>query len=158
APRLREYMSTNRDPVCQCWRETEDKLLHTLATAWIIYSLAHYGQPATRQEIEFFITRQGETGWWPMFPATSNETNASTSATAWATLALHHQLEKNLVAADQRTAVSDAIQKSIKWLTRRVEPGKARWTEYPPDQIFERTLEYLAASALVVHTLHTVAG
>src|SRR5262245_54540709 len=69
-PRMREFMSTHRDPLCQCWRETEDRLPHTLATAWVIYSLAQYGQPATPQEIDFFITRQGETGWWPMFPAT----------------------------------------------------------------------------------------
>jgi conflict system STAND superfamily ATPase len=157
-PRLREFMSTNRDPLCQCWRETEDKLPHTLATAWVIYSLAHYGQPATREEIEFLVKRQGETGWWPMFPATNDEANASTSATAWVTLALHHQLEKNLVAADQRGAVSAAIQKSTAWLTRRVVANKARWTEYPPDQTFERTLDYLAASGLVMHTLHVVDG
>ena len=28
--RLRDFMSATRDSVCQCWRETEDKLPHTL--------------------------------------------------------------------------------------------------------------------------------
>ncbi len=157
-PRLREFMSATRDPNCQCWRETEDKLPHTLATAWVIYALAHYGQPATKQEIEFVLSRQGQTGWWPMFPATADEANASTSATAWTALALHHQLENNLVAPEQRAAVATAIQKSVDWLAGRALPGKARWTEYPPGLIFEKTLDYLAASALVVHTLHTVAA
>ena len=50
------------------------------------------------------------------------------------------------------------IYNAAAWLTRRAVPGRARWTEYPPDQTFERTLDYLAASALVMHTLHTVAG
>jgi Novel STAND NTPase 1 len=157
-PQLREFMSTTRDPICQCWRETEDKLPHTLSTAWVLYALADYGQAATRQEIEAVLSRQGKTGWWAMFPATPDEANASTSATAWTTLALHHQLSKNLIAPTQRAVVTAAIDKSIAWLTRRATPGQARWTEYPPGNIFEKTIDYLAASALVVHTLHTVAG
>jgi hypothetical protein len=156
-PRLREFMSAARDPGCQCWRETEDKLPHTLATAWVLYALAHYDQAATADEIQAVLQRQGDTGWWAMFPATRNEANASTSATAWTLLALHHQFEKNLIPADQRAAVSEAMRKTVDWLTRRALPGQARWTEYPPDQAFEKRLEYLAASALVIHVLHVVA-
>jgi hypothetical protein len=155
-PRLREFMSSTRDPVCQCWRETDDKLPHTLATAWVLYALAHYGQAATREEIDAVLSRQGETGWWAMFPATPNENNASTSATAWTTLALHHQLANNLIAPEQRAAVSQAIEKAVAWMAGRATPGTARWTEYPPGLIFEKTLDYLAASALVIHTLHAV--
>jgi hypothetical protein len=53
--------------------------------------------------------------------------------------------------------VKQAIEHSVRWLTRRAVVGAARWTEYPPDQTFERTIKYLAASALVIHTLHVVA-
>jgi hypothetical protein len=156
--RLRAFMSSTRDSICQCWRETEDKLPHSLATAWVLYSLAHYAQPATSEEIEDVLKRQGETGWWAMFPSLPDEANASTSATAWTALALHHQLEKELIAPEQRDAVKEAVERSTHWLTRRAVPGAARWTEYPPDQTFERTIDYLAASALVVHTLHVVAA
>jgi hypothetical protein len=156
--RLRAFMSSTRDSVCQCWRETEDKLPHSLATAWVLYSLAHYGQPATYEEIEDVLKRQGETGWWAMFPSLPDERNASTSATAWTVLALHHQFEKNLISAEQRDAVKQAIDRSMRWLTQRAVVGAARWTEYPPEQTFERTIDYLAASALVIHTLHVVAG
>jgi hypothetical protein len=157
-PRLREFVSSTRDPTCQCWKETDDKLPHTLATAWVLYALAHYGQAATREEIDAVLNRQGETGWWAMFPATPNENNASTSATAWTTLALHRQLANNLIAPEQRVAVSQAIEKAVAWMAGRATPGTARWTEYPPGLIFEKTLDYLAASALVIHTLHTVAA
>jgi hypothetical protein len=154
---LRAFMSSTRDSICQCWRETEDKLPHSLATAWVLYALAHYGQPATSEEIEDVLKRQGETGWWAMYPSLPNEANASTSATAWTALALHHQLEKDLIAPEQRDTVKQAIEHSVRWLTRRAVVGAARWTEYPPDQTFERTIKYLAASALVIHTLHVVA-
>src|SRR5262245_7174328 len=100
-PTLRDFMHAHRDKDCQCWKETEDKLPHTLATAWVLYALAHYDQPATAQEIELVLERQGETGWWAMFPATADEPNASMAATAWSALALHHQLERNLIAPQQ---------------------------------------------------------
>jgi hypothetical protein len=157
--RLRAFMRSTRDSNCRCWRETEDKPAHSLATAWVLYALAHYGQPATSEEIEEVLKRQGDTGWWAMFRSSlPDERNASTSATAWTVLALHHQLEKNLIAAEQRDAVKQAIERSVRWLTRRAVVGAARWTEYPPEQTFERGLDYLAASALVIHTLHVVAG
>jgi hypothetical protein len=156
--RLRAYMSSTRDSICQCWREVEDKPPHSVVTAWVLYALAHYGQPATYEEIEHVLKRQGETGWWAMFPSLPDEAYASTSATAWTVLALHHQLEKDLIAPGQRDAVKGAIDRSVRWLTRRAVVGAARWTEYPPEQTFERTVDYLAASALVIHTLHVVAG
>src|SRR6266700_3500485 len=143
--RLRAFMSSMRDSICQCWRETEDKLPHSLATAWVLYALAHYGQPATYEEIEDVLKRQGGTGWWAMFPSLPDEVNASTSATAWTVLALHHQLEKDLIAPEQRDAAKEAIERSTRWLTRRAVVGAARWTEYPPEQTFERGLDYLAA-------------
>jgi AAA ATPase domain len=155
---LRAIMSENRDVSCQCWRETEDKLPHSMASAWVIYSLAQYDQRASPGEIDAILDRQARNGWWAMFPATGDERNASTSATAWTTLALHHQSKKNLISPEQRARVEAAIKNASAWLIGRALPDEARWTEYPPDQIFERGYEYLAVSALVIHVLRTVAG
>src|SRR5262249_42753332 len=67
--RLRVFMRSARDSSCRCWRETEDKPAHSLATAWVLYALAHYGQPATYEEIEEVLKRQGEAGWGALLPA-----------------------------------------------------------------------------------------
>jgi AAA ATPase domain len=155
---LRAIMSETRDAGCQCWRETEDKLPHSMASAWVLYSLAQYGQPASRGEIDAVLERQGRSGWWAMFPATGDERNASTSATAWTALALHHQLQGNLIVPEQRARVEESVKRAAAWLIGRAAPDEARWTEYPPDQIFERSHEYLAVSALVIHVLRAVSG
>ena len=36
--RLRAFMRSTRDSNCRCWRETEDKPAHSLATAWVLYA------------------------------------------------------------------------------------------------------------------------
>jgi hypothetical protein len=155
---LREAVTATRDQGCWCWRESEAQLPHSFATAWVIYALAQYDQPATPEEIQSVLDRQGATGWWSMFfPARPEERNASTSATALTTLALHQQLARGLVVAEQQAQVSAAVRRGADWLTRRAIPGKARWTEYPPEQIFEK-IEFLAVSGLVLHALHTVNG
>jgi hypothetical protein len=155
---LRAIMSETRDASCHCWRETEDKLPHSMAAAWVIYSLAQYDQRAAPAEIDAILNRQGANGWWAMFPSTDDERNASTSATAWTALALHHQLKKGLIAPEQRWQVDRAIKSAAAWLIERALPDEARWTEYPPDQTHERGYEYLAVSALVIHVLRTVTG
>jgi hypothetical protein len=155
---LRAIMSETRDAGCQCWRETEDKLPHSMASAWVIYTLAQYDQRGLPAEIDAILDRQGRTGWWAMFPSNDDERNASTSATAWTTLALHHQLKKNLIAPEQRARAEAAVKKATTWLIGRANPDEARWLEYPPDQTFERNHEYLAVSALVIHVLRAVAG
>jgi hypothetical protein len=127
-----------------------------LVTAWVLYALADYDQPATPEEISLLLQRQGETGWWSMFPSTPDEVNASTAATAWTLLALHHQYERKLIGPEQRPAVSEAMRKTLAWLTGRALPGQARWTEYPPGVTSERGIEYLAPSALALHVLHIV--
>jgi hypothetical protein len=158
---LRDFMTKNRDADCNCWRESEDKLPHTVASAWVMYALARYHQPATRAEIDSVLGRQvgdAHFGWWSMFPATRDQRNASTSATAWTILALHEQLKQQLVAPDQQGHVVGAIQSGANWLRDRVRPQSARWTEYAPEHTAETGEEYLAVSALVVHVLREVAA
>jgi hypothetical protein len=158
AQQLRAIMSETRDASCQCWRETEDKLPHSMASAWVVYSLAQYDQRAVPAEIDAILNRQGANGWWAMFPSTDDERNASTSATAWTALALHHQLRKGLIAPEQRWQVERAVKNAAAWLIQRALPDEARWTEYPPEQTHERSYEYLAVSALVIHAVRAVTG
>lgn len=153
---LREAVTADRDDTCFCWRESKDKLPHSLATAWVLFALALHNQPATAQEIEAFLKRQAPAGWWAMFPATPDDRNASTSATAFALLALHTQLERKLISPEQQPKVSAAIDRGANWLTNRAIPGKARWTEYPPEQTFERGVDYRGVSALAIHVLRAV--
>lgn len=155
---LRELANKTRDEKCLCWKETDDKLPHTMATAWVFYALAHYDQPAEREEIALLLGRQQPEGWWSMFPATPEGKNASTSATAYTVLALHKQLERKLISVEQEPKVREAVRKATGWLVNRAVPGEARWTEYPPDATFEREEEFLAVSALVVHVAQTVDG
>jgi hypothetical protein len=154
--KLRAFMMASRDSECRCWRETAAMLPHTVTTAWVLYALAQYDEPA-EEEIDFVLKTQSERGWWAMFPATTDEKNASTSATAWTALALHHQLERKLVGPARQVKVAEAIRKAAAWLENRVLPDTARWTEYPQATIFEQG-EYLSTSALVIHVLRTVAA
>jgi hypothetical protein len=158
AGELRAFMTAQRDSQCSCWRETEDKLPHTVATAWVLYALALYDQPAEPAEIASLVARQGAEGWWSMFPATRDPGNASTAATAWAALALHTQLAHRLIEPPQLEAADAAVRKAVAWLRSRPLPGQARWTEYAPDHTAEQRQDYLAVSALVVQVLRAVAG
>lgn len=153
-PELREFMTTVRDPGCRCWRETEDKLPHRLATAWVLHALAQYGQPATSEEIASVLDSQRADGWWSMFPATADEKNASTAATAFTVLALHELLQQGLVPAELRDLTAESVRKGADWLTRRAFPGRARWPEYTT----EDDAEFLAVSGLTMFVLRNVNG
>jgi hypothetical protein len=157
ASTLRAFMTQQRDPSCICWRETDDKLPHTVATAWVLYTLALYDQPAEPGEIAALLDRQGAEGWWAMFPATPDPRNASTAATAWASLALHTQLSHQLIPASQQQRAAEAISRADGWLRSHAIPGRARWTEYAPEHVAEVNEDYLAVSGFTMHALRTVA-
>ena len=157
APELRAFMTQRRDASCVCWRETDDKLPHTVATAWVLYTLALYDQPAEPEEIAALLDRQGAEGWWAMFPATPDPRNASTAATAWASLALHAQLSHHLIEGAQQERVAEAISRAESWLQSHAVPGRARWTEYAPEHVAEMNEDYLAVSGFTMHALRTVA-
>jgi hypothetical protein len=158
ASKLRAFMTQQRDLVFYCLRQNYDKLPHTVATAWVLYALALYDQPAEPQEVAALLDRQGAEGWWSMFPATPDPGNASTAATAWASLALYTQLSRNLVGPEQRERTAEAIRKATEWLRSRALPGRARWTEYAPEHTAEQREDFLAISGFVVHTLRTISN
>ena len=155
---LRQAVTTTRDDTCYCWHEDNSKPANSLATAWVIFALASYDQPAMKQELNWFLNRQAPAGWWSMYPATQDGGNASTAATAFIILAMHEQMRRQLVVVEQQAKVSEAIDRGVTWLIDRALRGKARWTEYPPEHIFERGKDYVAVSALVINAIRTVRG
>jgi hypothetical protein len=150
AGELRQFMTSNHNSNCSCWSETSGQPPHAIVTAWVLSALAHYEQAATISEINWVLERQGSTGWWSMFPSTSDKANASTSATAMTALALFNQLAGNLIVPEQRDAVKQSIDRAVEWLKKRSLPGEARWKEYPPEATFEKGVDYKAVSALVI--------
>ena len=157
-PSLREAVTATRTAKCFCWRETDDKPPHAMATAWVHYALALYDQPATRDEIDWLIKGQAPTGWWPMFPSNPDGRNGSVAATAFTVLALHEQRAHKLISSEQSSDVAAAIDRGAAWLTGQADTSGARWMAYPPEQTFERDTEYLSISALVMHVLRAVKG
>jgi hypothetical protein len=155
---LRQAVAATQDIKCYCWHEDGSKPPNSLATAWVMFALALYDEASMRQELSWFLNRQAPAGWWSMYPASQEGGNASTAATAFIVLAMNEQARHNLVAVDQKARVSEAIDRGISWLVGGARYGKARWTEYPPDHIFERGLEYIAVSALVIHTIRAAKG
>ena len=109
---LRAIMSETRDVSCHCWRETEDKLPHSMATAWALSALAQYGQAAIpRERSKRFSIARARVDGGRCFPRRTDERNASTSATAWTAYALHRLLQKNLIPPEQRARVEARGQK-----------------------------------------------
>jgi hypothetical protein len=123
-----------------------------------LYALARYDQPATVEEIRYALERQGATGWWAMYPATPEREERIDRRDRLDHAGAVSQLERKLVAPEQRDKVAQAIRKATDWLKRRALSGQARWNEYPPEQNFEKGVEYLSVSALVIHTLRTFTG
>jgi hypothetical protein len=149
--KLREFMTSKRSDSCFCWQESEDKFPHTVATAWVLYALATYSLEASEREIDWVLTKQNDAGWWSMFPATNDQENASTTATAWSVLAMHEQLRRNLVLPESKARVASAIRKGLAWLRKTQVPGRARWNEYPFGQAAQ--IEYFSVSAFVMYVL-----
>jgi hypothetical protein len=149
--KLRSFMDENRDRTCSCWKETADKMPHTVASSWVLYSLARYQIQPGHPPVSWLLDAQKPEGWWTMFPETDDKKNASTSATAWAVLALDELNERGLLSPDEQTLAAQAILRGTAWLKKTRLKGKARWKEYPEGQ--EVDDDYAAVSALVLHAL-----
>ena len=153
---LRDYMTSLRDPVCQCWRETSQKLPNQFAGAWVLLSLALYDQPATPGEFEGYLNRQNGAGWWSIYQLEETDRNAAAGVTALTLYAIHQHLERNLVAPEQRARAQKAVALGISWLVNQAQPESGRWPPYPVGVgIFEKG-EYPGLSAFVLTILHHV--
>jgi hypothetical protein len=153
--KLRAALSRTASPACSCWVEVPDSALYALPTAWALLALAAYNEPATPDELKGLLQRQTKDGWWAMYFAADRPGNASTSATAFITLALHQQLQKGLVSPELVDDVRRAIGLGTRWLTANAS-SPARWVAYPHGR--GEDLDYLSVSALVIYVLRTVEG
>jgi hypothetical protein len=151
---LRLFMAKNADNNCSCWKETADKMPHTVATAWVLYSLARYQIRPEHGSVSWLLSAQRSRGWWAMFPTTDDRRNASTSATAWAVLALNELRARHLLSSSDETLAAEATRKGIAWLRETRIIGKARWKEYPDGQAVDG--DYAGVSALTLHVLRYV--
>src|SRR6202023_577359 len=61
--------------------------------------------------VRFFLKEQKRDGWWPVFQATDDQTNASTFGTAWALIGLQTQLRNKLLpqTMEEEGANSDSL-------------------------------------------------
>lgn len=156
---LRDYMTALREPACQCWRETAERLPSHFATAWVLLSFALYGERATPEELAGVLQRQSKSGWWGIYHLMDTDRNASAGVTALTLYALQQHIDRGLIAPDQEGAAKEAVAKGIAWLLGQVHAGAGRWPPYPPPPIgiFEKG-EYPGLSAFVLHILHSVIG
>lgn len=155
---LRDYMTSLRDPGCQCWRETSQKLPNQFAGAWVLLSLALYDQPATAEEFSGFLDRQSKIGWWPIYQLEETNRNAAAGVTALTLYAIHQHLERNLVAPDQVARARKSVALGVSWLLGQAQADAGRWSPYPLGVgIFEKG-EYPGLSAFVMTILQRVTG
>jgi hypothetical protein len=161
AEQLRNFMDKKKYGSCECWQEDQTGPPHSIVTAWVLLALALYNKPAQTEEIAKLLERQGEGGWWSMYPLAKLHddgaiNSASTAATAWTAFALHAQLKQKLISEADRPKVEDSIKRAVKWLEGGVQTGQARWKEYPPQSGFEKDTDFMAVSALVVYVLRAI--
>jgi hypothetical protein len=124
-------------------------------SSWALWTLARYGIPAHRSELEFLLSTQDREGAWPLFAGAQGGRFASTYGTATAILALH---EQSILKANgaQRERLAAAVRRGADWLKSRVADGRARWADYPGWPEASQRREFLGLSGFVLFALHRV--
>jgi hypothetical protein len=151
---VRTHFSKNTEIACNCWQETSDSRPNIAVSGWVLFALAELNFPATEAEVRFFLKEQKRDGWWPVFQATDDQTNASTFGTAWALIGLQTQLRNKLIPQTMEEEVSNAIGKGSSWLIRHRGSG-SRWRDYP---FQEKGANSDSLSGLIMHALHLTAS
>lgn len=147
---IQSFFESNADAQCSCWRETPDKPPHAGATGWTLFAMAKLGLRASPQLVRFLLDMQSPNGWWPLHPTNWEPKNASTYATAWATLALCSQLPLQETAENaEADRIKRAIKSSLNWLDKSEISQSARWLDYPANSPSFRSA---SISGLIVHT------
>jgi hypothetical protein len=125
-------------------------------TGWVLLAFARMNVSPMEQQIEFVVRNQQRSGWWSMYPALNDLSNASTYATAMCTWGLAELFERNLIAHSQKEAVDKAVRRGGEWLQSNTVRGKAaRWKDYPHAEYGH---ESLGLAGLVLHVLHRTPG
>lgn len=150
---IERYFRSIAGPECACWRRQPKAQFpnHLGLSAWVVWTLAAYGIPAQRGEIEFLLSTQDRDGGWPIF-SDARQKQSSSYATAAAIFALHQQ-SKFETSPERRSRLAAAVQRGADWLTSRAAPGRARWADYPGGS---GSRESLGVSGFVLYVLHGV--
>jgi len=150
------YFHSVAGPECACWRKLPNGKYpnHLGVTSWALWTLAEYGVPAHKSELEFLLSTQDPRGWWPLFAGAAEEKFASSYATAAAVIALHRQ---STLDANQalRERLAEAAQRGGGWL-KKVADGRARWADYPAWPDAKERREFLGVSGFALFALHRV--
>lgn len=155
AAAIERFILRTMDASCGCWRELADKPEHIAASGWVLYSLGHVNINIPEPAVDFLLANQSPDGWWPIYPAAANDRHASTYATAWALLGLDKYRARSkagLEGSESRTAaVTDAIQRGVRWLRRTRVAEEARWYDYPS---YHTKIRAVGLAGLVHDVLH----
>ena len=154
---IEQYFRSVAGPECACWRRLPSGKFpnHVGVTSWALWTLARFGIPAHRSELEFLLSTQDGEGAWPLFAGAQGERFASSYGTATAILALHEQSILKANPAQQKRLAA-AARRGADWLTARVAPGRARWADYPGWPQASQRGEFLGLSGFVLFALHRV--
>jgi hypothetical protein len=154
---IEQYFRSVAGPECACWRRLPSGKFpnHVGVTSWALWTLARFGIPAHRSELEFLLSTQDGEGAWPLFAGAQGERFASSYGTATALLALH---EQSILKANraQQERLAAAARRGADWLKARVAPGRARWADYPGWPEASQRGEFLGLSGFVLFALHRV--
>jgi hypothetical protein len=154
---IEQYFRSVAGPECTCWRKLPSGRFpnHVGVTSWALWTLARFGIPAHRSELEFLLSTQDGEGAWPLFAGAQGERFASSYGTATALLALH---EQSILKANraQQERLAAAARRGADWLKARVAPGRARWADYPGWPQASQRGEFLGLSGFVLFALHRV--
>jgi hypothetical protein len=154
---IEQYFRSVAGPECTCWRKLPSGKFpnHVGVTSWALWTLARFGIPAHRSELEFLLSTQDGEGAWPLFAGAQGERFASSYGTATALLALH---EQSILKANraQQERLAAAARRGADWLKARVAPGRARWADYPGWPQASQRGEFLGLSGFVLFALHRV--
>jgi hypothetical protein len=151
---VRETYEKTLDEGCWCWRETPQAQPHTGATGWVVFSMSQLGMKTPQPTLDFMLKMQSPEGWWPLYPAKLEPSNASTYATAWAALALCSQLQLRPSDGDDDASVASAkfaVENALNWLAKNEVVRAARWVDYPANTSSRRSI---SISGLVIHVMN----
>jgi hypothetical protein len=148
---------TTQQIACTCWREYKTSPQNLAVTSWVLLAFARMNVKPDPREIQFVLHNQKGAGWWPVFPATDDASNASTYATSLSVWALDELLRRDLIPVQQAKEVQNAVANGREWILDNSIPGKpGRWKDYPGPGLYHE--ESLGVSGLALHVLHSTTG
>lgn len=146
APRYFDYLGRVQNQACGCF--FSDGIPHAVGNAWVILAAARFRRPPPARLLETILDAQHPEGWWTIsFNAARANDNAAVHPTALLTIALAEARRAGIVPPALRGRVDVALRRSVAWLNRGPEDGKA-WSDYPNNARRTENLVFAAMAAV----------